>query len=190
MPKLGEAIFIKNFSIFSACIIHEITNLSTPMYLTKGWLVCYNSHEKLARAFSPLSRKGGCVLQIFSECGHKLRSGGGKDMAAPHGPAPRERRYHFAPLSEWLAFFFGTGPRFLTSAFIVLVTLGVIFPQGAAEVTSRAGQVMVAALGQVLQSVFLAIEPFKQPIAELLIMILGFYILMRRIRRGGGRNRH
>ena len=114
-------------------------------------------------------------------------------MAAPHPPAPRGRRYHFAPLSEWLAFFFGTGPRFLTSTFIVLVALGVIFPQGAALVASRTGQVLAAALGQVLQSVLLAIEPFKRPIAELVIMALGLYLLVRRVRqigRGGGRNRH
>lgn len=102
-------------------------------------------------------------------------------MAAPHGPAPRGRRYHFATAGEWAAFFLGTPRRFFTSMVLVLVAIGVASPDRAAEVADRAAQTMAAALGYALQSALQAISPILPGIATIVVMVLILRALVRRI---------
>jgi hypothetical protein len=86
---------------------------------------------------------------------------------------------------QWLTFFVGTGPRFLASAFIVLVIVWVLNPDGASRVADHAIQTASATLEHMLQAMW----PVLKGVAQVALMILGIRWIIAGPPRwlGGGR---
>lgn len=86
---------------------------------------------------------------------------------------------------QWLAFFFGTGPRLLASAALVLVIIWVLNPDESRLVADNAIEAARATLEHMLQAMW----PVLRGVAQVALMILGIRWIVAGPPRwlGGGR---